>query len=911
MTTPSTRGNRTYIMKSVFLILFYCLSVSLAVAQNSTQTVDNLLLDARYAEALTAIENELAHSADVTQAIMLQNKKAEALIRMGRFEEAERELRTADVKLRIRSSGLTKGTTQANYGLLYLNQGRNDLAADALQKAIDAFEKDGLQNTLPAAQTLAYQGDLYRATGQYAQAEEKLTMTLSIRRKLLPEQHELIAASYNDLGLIASITTDELALDYYDKALAIYKAMHGNDHPKIAIANTNSGLIYRKMELYGDAVNNFESALAIWNKVYPQPHPAKAFVLFNLGETYRKMNDLTATRAFYEKALTMYRESYGDKHPELARVENAMGLVDFSARDYTGALTHYQRALQANIKDFAAQGIEYTPRTKSFYDGNVLLYSLMYKAEALEAMHFGRTLKFTDLTLALRTLQSCDTLIDKLRQQITRESDKLSLGRIAGEVYAAGVRVAHEAATEAFRPEGYRELSFYFAEKSKSAVLLEAISEANAKSFAGIPEALLEEEKTLKSSLALSAQKLAQKPSEAEEKTLRETLFLLNSRYDAFTRKLEQQFPEYFNLKFNTVSPSIAQLQQKLDDHTALLSYFIDDTTSKLYIFLITRKHFRITSHTLDKTFDKYMAGFRNGIFFHDLNVYSKSANELSKVLIPNGIPRSITSLVVLPTGRMSTIPFEALFTREVKHAVDYKSLPYLLNRFTVRYEFSAGLILQRAATAGANATPSILLCAPVTFASETNLPDLPGTEAEVDGIAKLFAGKNLEQSLYTREQAGEKLIKSPQLRKYAYLHFATHGIVDEKNPELSRIYLQPGAASEDGSLFAGEVYALQLNANLVTLSACQTGLGKISKGEGVIGLSRALVYAGARNIMVSFWSVADESTSMLMQDFYGTLLANPTKLFCNDLKTAKQKLVQEGKYSEPYYWAPFVLIGF
>ncbi len=251
------------------------------------------------------------------------------------------------------------------------------------------------------------------------------------------------------------------------------------------------------------------------------------------------------------------------------------------------------------------------------------------------------------------------------------------------------------------------------------------------------------------------------------------------------------------------------------------------------------------------------------------------------------------------------------MFTRESKHADDYKNLPYLLNRFTVRYEFSAGLILQRAATAAPNATPSILLCAPVTFAPQTNLPDLPGTEAEVNAIAKLFAGKNLEQSLYTHEQAGEKLIKSPQLKKYAYLHFATHGIVDEKNPELSRIYLTPGAASEDGSLFAGEVYTLQLKANLVTLSACQTGLGKISKGEGVIGLSRALIYAGAHNIMVSFWSVADESTSMLMQDFYGTLLVNPARLFCNDLKAAKQKLIREGTYAAPYYWAPFVLIGF
>lgn len=588
-----------------------------------------------------------------------------------------------------------------------------------------------------------------------------------------------------------------------------------------------------------------------------------------------------------------------------------MGLMDFSARDYAGALAHYQRALQANVKDFASAVTDHNPSVKSFYDGNVLLYSLLYKAEALEGLHYGKTLKFADLDLALRTLQTCDTLIDRLRQQILRENDKLTLGNVASGVYAAGVRIAHEASMVAFHPAAYREQAFYFAEKSKSAVLLESISEANAKSFAGIPGALLEEEKTLKSSLALCAQKLAQKPSEAEEKTLRETSFALNHRYEAFTRKLEKQFPEYFNLKFNTASPSITQLQQRLDTRTALLSYFMDDASSRLYIFCITKKHFRIVSHTLAKDFDKYLTGFRNGIFFNDLGTYRRAANELSRVLIPKGIPTSVKSLVVLPTGRMSTIPFEALFTRPVKAAESYAALPYLLNRFTVRYEFSAGLILQRAATAITGTTPSILLCAPVTFAPQTDLPDLPGTDAEVQAIAKLFASKNLEQTLYTRQQAGEKLIKSPQLRKYTYLHFATHGVVDEKNPELSRIYLQPDAPAEDGNLFAGEIYTLQLNANLVTLSACQTGLGKISKGEGVIGLSRALVYAGARNIMVSFWSVADESTAELMQDFYGILLNNPTGAFCEDLQRTKRELIRRGKYAAPYYWAPFVLIGF
>jgi CHAT domain-containing protein len=124
-------------------------------------------------------------------------------------------------------------------------------------------------------------------------------------------------------------------------------------------------------------------------------------------------------------------------------------------------------------------------------------------------------------------------------------------------------------------------------------------------------------------------------------------------------------------------------------------------------------------------------------------------------------------------------------------------------------------------------------------------------------------------------------------------------------------VFLQSSSEAEDGNLFSGEIYNLKLKANLVTLSACQTGLGKISKGEGVVGLSRALAYAGAKNILVSFWSVGDTSTAALMTDFYGHLLNGNTLNYSQNLRKAKLDLIQKGDFSAPYYWAPFVLIGF
>jgi CHAT domain-containing protein len=204
------------------------------------------------------------------------------------------------------------------------------------------------------------------------------------------------------------------------------------------------------------------------------------------------------------------------------------------------------------------------------------------------------------------------------------------------------------------------------------------------------------------------------------------------------------------------------------------------------------------------------------------------------------------------------------------------------------------------------NTANSIFLCAPVTFPIKDNLDDLPATMDEVKSISGLF-GKGAVMA--TGKEANEALVKGGSLANYRYLHFATHGIVDERAPELSRIYLQDGVG-EDGNVFSGEIFNLKLNADLAVLSACQTGLGKFSKGEGVIGLSRALVYAGARSIIVSYWSVADTSTAELMAEFYRVLLQQPATTQRQALQAAKQKLISGRMYSSPYYWAPFVLIG-
>ncbi len=897
-------------MRLIVIYLFFInhLYVCAQNAQTIFNQIDEHIFNSQYDEAISIIDKSNFTDSEIK--IRLANKKCEALIRQGKLENANTLLQeTLKQCEQSKNKDVLRGITLSNIGFLYLNQGRNDLALNHLQESSLILQQKG--SKLDFAQALAFLGQVYWSTGKYTQAEEQLLMSLALRKEVLPSSHELIAASYNDLGLIYLQLDVDKAIDYYEMAAGLYEKLHGKEHPKMAIANTNLGLAYLAIELYGDAINYFESALAIWNRIYPTDHPSKAFVLTNLARTYSKMGNTETAMQYYDRALSMYKTVHGSKHPDVASTLNLIGNVLLTQQKYQEALTHLQQALVANVPDFNSVDFNNNPDGQSYYNGNVLLYSLMYKAQVLEAQHFGKTLKQSELELALNTLQIADGVIDRLRQQSSNESDKIALGTIANEVYADGVRMAFILGESSIKKQkSFRELSFYFAEKSKSAVLLDAISETNAKSFAGIPEKLLDEESRLKSELALISQKLAQKPGGEEEQRLRSTAYALNQQYQSFIKNLEVGYPEYFNLKFNSSSPKVFQIQTSLDPKSAIISYFIDEKNNRLYRYLITKKKFTITDKLLPGDYEKLITGLRNSLYYLGDDIYIQTARELEVLLIPK-LPHTIHDLILLPTGRLSVIPFEVLLTKNVQDKeIRYESLPYLIKRTGIRYEFSAGLLLQKKQSVNPTLT-SALLCAPVNFDDQDNLDDLPGTEKEVNTLNDLFTRKNIGTQLLLGKDASEESIKSNKIKDQSLIHLATHGIVDESQPELSRIFLSHKSGQEDGSLYSGEIYNLRLNADLVTLSACQTGLGKISKGEGVIGLSRALVYAGANKIIVSFWNVADESTAELMTDFYRLVLDQPASSYSRNLQQAKLNMIKKSQYSAPFYWAPFILIGY
>lgn len=195
-------------------------------------------------------------------------------------------------------------------------------------------------------------------------------------------------------------------------------------------------------------------------------------------------------------------------------------------------------------------------------------------------------------------------------------------------------------------------------------------------------------------------------------------------------------------------------------------------------------------------------------------------------------------------------------------------------------------------------------------------LARLGGTKVEADQIGKLVKASGSQADLWLDLEASEGNLETRDLSRYQFLHIATHGLLNAERPQFTGLVLSlVGNKNDDGFLRTDEVFNLRLGSPLVILSACETGLGKQKRGEGVMGLTRAFMYAGAPTVGVSLWSVADKSTADLMTDFYKRLLAPGASASSvvtpsSAMRGAQLAMIAGKKHSAPFYWAPFVLVG-
>ncbi|WP_424961724.1 CHAT domain-containing protein [Ekhidna sp.] len=786
-------------------------------------------------------------------------------------------------------------------GLSYLNLGRNDDALEVLLKAEGHFSNE---DTEAKASCLDALGLVYTNNENKQLAAQYLEQAFVIRRKLFGAQSIEAANSYNNLGRVF-LTSDPLqALIYFNRAKGIYEEKLGNSSRRALRASLNIAFANMEQENYDDALAQLNEVKLIYDASYDEEHPNKAYIQSIIGRVHLEKEEYENALLNQKEALQMYISLFGEKHPDVANTYYLIGEIYKAKSEFKTSVEFYQRAIYANLPEQVYADIYDLPKLQNYFNADILLRTLQAKAIALGALHFEKSLNVRDIVGAIETYQKCDDLITIIRRKRLNEQDKLRLGQIAKEVYENGIQLSLILSDQSFNRKKHLQTAFDFCERSKSSVLLEAITESKAKKFAGIPEEQILLEDSLKDEISFLEQQLAQQEN-ADNQEMKDLLFTYQNAYRTFISNLENQYPEYYKLKYDHSIATIASVQQHLHENAALLSYFLGE--EDIYLFIITQKKVEAIRKQKGDNFNKYTTGLRNAIKYNSKSTFFKAAKNLHALLIPR-LKSDIQELVILPDGILGTLPFET-FVNPDDETETFSDAGFLIRDYHISYDYSATLFNERKAD-NEQIDPEILLIAPVNFdENEVRMSALPGSEKEIDEIRYLFMGSNCETKVCIGTEASEFNFKKENLGKFRYLHFATHGFVNESEPALSRIFLKPGN-EEDGSLYTGEIYNLNIDADLVTLSACETGLGKVAKGEGIVGLSRALQYAGANNIIVSLWQVADASTAQMMIEFYRYNLHNEHHGYNTALRQAKLSLLDSEEYARPYYWAPFILVG-
>jgi CHAT domain-containing protein/Tfp pilus assembly protein PilF len=733
------------------------------------------------------------------------------------------------------------------------------------------------------SRTLTNKAQAFEKLGQPEQALENYRKSFEISQQL-GDQARMAESQIKSGSILINLGKYPEALNDLESALKINRDLSNGSG--ISDALNQIGFAYLKMGDYNTALEKFNESIKITKEQNNLWGLAGAYN--NLAITLQNAGRPEKALEYYKNALAIYEEQK-DQASVLISLNN-IGTTYFDLKDYNTAEEYHKRGLKISrelqIRD---QEADYLLNLAN--DQNLLGKSDTALINYKTGFEIARTLNNPDLTWRFiegtaeayetrgdygKVVELNDTalkILEGLRGTLPGEDFKTTFMARERYVYEDNINLL-EMLHEKDRTKGYDLLAFQYAEQSKSRALLDLLGESISKAN--------------KSEININS-------------------------------------PKYKNLQ-QPQPVSLKEVQSLCPDkNTVILEYALGDSSSCLWIITNTQHQFlklpdkKKLAEQIE-TIRFALLDPQKGISEFFTRAGISLYNELIKPAEPYLSKKS--KLVIIPDGVLNYLPFEVLLTENKKSeaGTSYSGIPFLVKKYPVSYVQSASILktlfVQRAkeeATTGAQKNSLLAFGDPVyedtSFNSKIKYPRLEFSGEEIDNIASFFTpGSSV---IYLRNNATEESFKkTSDLDKFNYIHFATHGLIDEENPDHSSLVLTAVKNSgEDGFLQSPEIFNLKLKADLVVLSACQTGLGKLVRGEGMVGLTRAFMYAGSPSVLVSLWSVSDMSTASLMGEFYKNLIKN--KLSKTDaLRKAQLTLMSDKKYSHPFYWAPFVLIG-
>ena len=836
----------------------------------------------------------------------------------GRYELKLEELRVATESDRNRIVGQTLFTEAKAL--------RNQRTQESYQQATEKYETalhiwHNLNDKLMEAFTLHEVGMIYGDVGLYQKAIDAHTKAGVLYKELKLPRGE--ASVLVNIGWVFGELGDtQQHLQMYDRAAEIYRTI-GDVDP---ILISNFATTYAKLGQYQRALDIHLRVLEMRRAIVDIP--GQAITLNNIGNCYEHLGDKAKALDFYNQSLVLMQQ--GSNHFYTATV-----------------LIHIARVYQ-NLGQFE-KALDYLNQTlklrQSINDRRGVAITLFNLARVERDRN--------NLGEARKRIEQALDLVESLRTQVASQQLRASFFASVQqyrEFYIDILMRLHKV----HPGQQLDRAAFNASETGRARSLLELLREASAEIRHGVDPALLERQRSLGQLIAEKAESqmrlLSGKHTEEQATAALKEITELTTEYEQVEAQIRHTSPQYAAL-VQPVPLKLEETQQRvLDADTLLLEYSLGEERSFLWavtpdslktyelpkcaiIEPLARRVYELLTARNQKVLNETLEQRRQRLELADAE-YPKAAAKLSEVLLgPAAAELKNKRLLIVSDGVLQYVPFAGL-----PDPTD--SRPLSVNHEIVTAPSASVLALLRQETANRKpATKTLAVFADPVFstndprvavarlahaapddktdvarsASESGLGDLRRlrfSRQEADEIAR-FANDELKLEAVDFK-ASRTLATSGELGQYRIVHFATHGLINNNHPELSGIVLSlvdEKGRQQNGFLRLYDLYNLKLSADLVVLSACQTALGKAIKGEGLVGLTRGFMYAGAPRVIASLWQIDDRASAEFMKRFYQGLLGQKLRP-ADALRAAQVSMQNDKRWHSPHYWAAFTLQG-
>lgn len=872
-----------------------------------------------------------------------QREEAQAINTRGEIYYAIGELKKALEHFVLALNLWTKAESRRGQALAHLNIGYAYSDSGNLQQSLEHFQQAlalsrAVDDEQGGALAQTAIGSISSFLGERQSALESHRQALQIFRTYGDRQGEAVA--FNSIGQIYE-DLNELpsALDHYKLALQLNRDNGNRDFEAITLYYI--GRVSRSLGNTREALAYYQQSLRLSHLLGKRR--VEAYAITDISAIYSSLGQKQLALANYQKVLKVYRHA-GDRRGQ-SNTLKSIGDIYHSQGEAQTALKYYEPALS-----FSRAAGDRSGEADTLY-------------EIARAEHeLGR------LDDALRYITDSIKLIESLRAQIASPSLRASYYASVHKHYELYILLLM--LMERRHPgEGYAATALEVSESARARALLETLTEAKVDFRQGADDALLERERKLQQSLNAKAiyqmRLLNNEQTQTEGAEIEREIRQLTNEYQEVQALMRVHSPRYVSL----VQPQplrLEKIQEELQDNeTMLLEFELGD--AKSYLWAVTahtfnsfelpgrapiekaaREVYRLLIARQLKDNESF-ADYQARVLEAD-SQYWRKTSALSQMLFGQVAAQlGNQRLLIVADGALQYLPFEALpvpleqLVNEAEVSADNVT-PMVLRHEIITLPSASTLAILRQEQAPFGPAPKSVIVladpvfdehdpriklsiqtstekgappavdhAPADFKSlpgNYRMPRLPATLEEAEVILSLTPDQRGMK--VTDFDASRTTAMSDRLSRYSIVHFATHGIINSEHPELSGIILSmvnERGEQQNGFLQLHDIYNLKLSADLVVLSACNTGLGKEVKGEGLVGLTRGFMYAGTRSVVASLWKVDDKACTELMKHFYKLMLQDNLAPAAA-LKEAKVAMWKQKRWQSPYYWAAFVLQG-